>query len=178
MTRSITTRSTNPKIMDDNIKILDDAMASASTPPAEDVSYDNTDSGLTADDVQAALDEIADNVSEIILSGSNANGSWIKFADGTLICTKTITGAVTQPTDWTEWGSLYYFSTNGGSWAETFYSAPTVSASNVSDDAAFMIGSIKGVSTTGLTNVTIVRPTAPSVLSFGISVIAVGRWKA
>lgn len=58
MARSITTRSTNPKIMDDNIKILDDALAVASTPPAEDVTYDNTDSGLTADDVQDAIDEV------------------------------------------------------------------------------------------------------------------------
>lgn len=58
MARSITTRSTNPKIMDDNIKILDDALAIASAPPAEDVSYDNTDSGLTATDVQAAIDEM------------------------------------------------------------------------------------------------------------------------
>lgn len=58
MARSITTRSTNPKIMDDNIKILDDALASASAPEASDVSYDNTDSGLTADNVQAAIDTI------------------------------------------------------------------------------------------------------------------------
>ena len=62
MARSITTRSTNPKIMDDNIKILDDALAAASTPPAEDVSYDNTDSGRTADDVQAAIDELESNI--------------------------------------------------------------------------------------------------------------------
>ena len=65
MARSITTRSTNPKIMDDNIKILDDALASASTPPAEDVSYDNTDSGLTADDVQAAIDELKTGLDNI-----------------------------------------------------------------------------------------------------------------
>ena len=58
MARSITTRSTNPKIMDDNIKLLDDAIAAASTPEASDVSYDNTDSGLTADDVQDAIDEV------------------------------------------------------------------------------------------------------------------------
>ena len=62
MARSITTRSTNPKIMDDNIKILDDALASASTPEASDVSYDNTDSGLTATDVQAAIDELNNTV--------------------------------------------------------------------------------------------------------------------
>ena len=66
MARSITTRSTNPKIMDDNIKILDDALASASTPPAEDVSYDNTDSGLTADDIQGAIDEVSGTLNGIL----------------------------------------------------------------------------------------------------------------
>ena len=65
MARSITTRSTNPKIMDDNIKILDDALVSASTPPAEDVSYDNTDSGLTADDVQDAINELDENIKNL-----------------------------------------------------------------------------------------------------------------
>ena len=59
MARSITTRSTNPKIMDDNIKILDDALGNVS---AEGVPYDNTDSGLTADDVQGAIDELAPKV--------------------------------------------------------------------------------------------------------------------
>lgn len=58
MARSLTTRSTNPKIMDDNIKILDDNLGKASAPDAEDVVYDNTDSGLAADDVQSAIDEI------------------------------------------------------------------------------------------------------------------------
>ena len=72
MARSITTRSTNPKIMDGNIKILDDALASASTPPAENVSYDNTDSGLAADDVQGAIDEVVEKIdSSIIVSEVN-----------------------------------------------------------------------------------------------------------
>lgn len=62
MARSLTSRSTNPKIMDDNIKILDDALSAASTPSAEDVSYDNTDSGLTADDVQGAIDEVLEKI--------------------------------------------------------------------------------------------------------------------
>ena len=73
MARSITTRSTNPKIMDDNIKLLDDAIAAASTPEASDVSYDNTDSGLTADDVQNAIDEIAEALNdkvEVISDGT------------------------------------------------------------------------------------------------------------
>jgi len=69
MARSLTTRSTNPKIMDDNIKILDDNLGKASAPDAEDVVYDNTDSGLTADDVQAAIDEIVDQLNGQSVSG-------------------------------------------------------------------------------------------------------------
>lgn len=80
----ITIRSTNPKILDDNIakleKAIQDSDVSANPsgtaeetllstigidgkkydlgPSAENTSYDNTDSGLTADDVQSAIDEI------------------------------------------------------------------------------------------------------------------------
>ena len=162
----------NLAVLSEKVARLESAVKNSDD--ASEISYDNTESYLSASNVQAAIDELAG----IVSSGSNANGTWIKFADGTLICTKTINGAVMEPTDWTEWGSLYYFSTSGGLWAETFYSAPSVSASNISADAAFMVGSIKDVSTTGLSSITIVRPTAPSVLSFGISIIAVGRWKA
>lgn len=79
MARSITTRSTNPKIMDDNIKILDDALGGVSAPEASDVSYDNTDSGLTADDVQGAIDEINTVLgSHVTLLGNTAvtAGTW------------------------------------------------------------------------------------------------------
>ena len=63
MARSITTRSINPKIMDDNIKILDDALISASD--ADNISYDNTDSGLTANNVQAAIDEVQGEIDNL-----------------------------------------------------------------------------------------------------------------
>lgn len=80
----ITIRSTNPKIMADNILKLEESIKAAdvSANPsgeaeetlltsigidgkkynigasAENVTYDNTDSGLTADDVQDAIDEV------------------------------------------------------------------------------------------------------------------------
>lgn len=80
----ITIRSTNPKIMADNILKLEESIKAADVsanpsgtaedtllttigidgkkydlgPSAENTSYDNTDSGLTADDVQAAIDEL------------------------------------------------------------------------------------------------------------------------
>ena len=84
----ITIRSTNPKIMADNILKLEESIKAAdvSANPsgeaeetlltsigidgkkynigasAENVSYDNTDSGLTATDAQAAIDEIAGTI--------------------------------------------------------------------------------------------------------------------
>lgn len=38
---------------------VDDIVAAASSPDAEDITYDNSTSGLTATDVQAAIDEVA-----------------------------------------------------------------------------------------------------------------------
>lgn len=81
----ITIRSTNPKIMADNILKLEESIKAADVsanpsgtaedtllttigidgkkydlgPSAENTSYDNTDSGLTATDTQAAVDEVA-----------------------------------------------------------------------------------------------------------------------
>ena len=68
-----------------------------------EIPYDNTQSGLTATDVQDALDEvyspynILGTVSEdngvptgaVIERGSNANGQYTKFADGTMIAGRT-----------------------------------------------------------------------------------------
>ena len=91
----ITIRSTNPKIMADNILKLEESIKAADVsanpsgiaedtllttigidgkkydlgPSAENTSYDNTDSGLTATDTQAALDEIADQLAGQTVSG-------------------------------------------------------------------------------------------------------------
>ena len=81
MARSLTTRSTNPKIMDGNIKILDDNLGKASAPDAEDVVYDNTDSGLTADDVQAAIDEIVGFKSVNFTANENIDGTKIEAVE-------------------------------------------------------------------------------------------------
>lgn len=87
----ITIRSTNVKILDDNIAKLEKAIKAGDVeanpsgtaeetllssigidgkkyelgPSAENTSYDNTDSGLTADDVQGAIDEIQESIDDI-----------------------------------------------------------------------------------------------------------------
>ena len=87
----ITIRSTNPKIMADNILRLEESIKAADVsanpsgtaedtllstigidgkkyelgPSAENTSYDNTDSGLTATNTQAAIDEINETLSDV-----------------------------------------------------------------------------------------------------------------
>ena len=87
----ITIRSTNVKILDDNIAKLEKAIQAGDVsanpsgtaeetllstigidgkkyelgPSAENTSYDNTDSGLTATDTQAAIDEVNTNLGNL-----------------------------------------------------------------------------------------------------------------
>lgn len=66
--------------------------SSASRPiPAEIIAYDNTDSGLTAENVQAAIDEIADAIDDIVempaLPADSADGTYVlkaTAADGVI----------------------------------------------------------------------------------------------
>lgn len=105
MARSITTRSINPKIMDDNIKILDDALAAASTPPAENVSYDNTNSGLTAENVQAAIDELAGTT---VLATSTGSKTHAEHIEALKAVWDTLSDAQKIKCKITRGGTIYY----------------------------------------------------------------------
>lgn len=54
--KGLTIRSTNPAILSEQIFQLQKMIKSSDE--AKEIAYDNTDSGLTADDVQEAIDEI------------------------------------------------------------------------------------------------------------------------
>lgn len=62
----ITISSTNPKIMADNIKKLEKAIKGADD--ASEISYDNTESHLTASNVQAAIDEVVTEIGSLAAS--------------------------------------------------------------------------------------------------------------
>ena len=59
----ITISSTNPKIMADNIKKLEKAIKGSDD--ASGISYDNTESHLTATNAQAAIDEVVSLIGSI-----------------------------------------------------------------------------------------------------------------
>ena len=111
----------------------------------------------------------------IVESGSNDNGSWIKYSDGTMICTKTISTItpITSP-----WGALYE---SGdvilGQFPQAFISNPRVSVTNNSSAGA-LIEAVMDVTTTSAGKCWLCRGTSrDSQLPYVLDIIAIGRWK-
>ena len=167
-------------------------------PTASDVSYDNTSSRLSATNVQDAIDEVVtdipDNASmlpisandstdtktyidNVVTSGSNANGNYIKYADGTMICTKTTEFSVAT-SEWQAWGSCYETALKDcGVWAMNFISSPVVSATQTG--GAAWLEYFYDTDNTNVGKTRFVRPTAPGSTSiYKINIIGIGRWKA
>lgn len=107
-------------------------------------------------------------------SGSNANGSYIKYADGTLICTKHVSGTTTCNTSW---GSLYETPIiDLGSFAMNFIAVPYVLITNNMNMGAFNEG-VKEVTTSSYGKTWIARAGSVDAIDYGIDCIAIGRWK-
>ncbi len=114
------------------------------------------------------------NKGYIVESGSNNNGSYIKFSDGTMICYK-ITDVITMNID-VAWGSLYEGSVDIGQFPAIFIETPAIS---VSPFGSGMLVEQAGANATksswGL--VTAVRPTAVQNVQARFYLIAIGKWK-
>lgn len=110
-------------------------------------------------------------------TGSNTNGSWIKFADGTMICSKKVSGTINISTGW---GNGY---TSGdislGSWAETFTSTPEIQITGQRGTGGmnFWLGAEQDVSTTSAGKIVLLRFTSASNVNYILHITAIGRWK-
>lgn len=118
-----------------------------------------------------------DYIDSVVESGSNANGNYIKYADGTMICTKSEAIEILQ-SQWVAWGTMQNVGgVSVGSWAETFYSTPIVNAT-ISGDSAWL-EKITNFTTTSCGTVGFVRPNNPGrTTNFNVQIVAIGRWKA
>lgn len=117
-------------------------------------------------------------INGIVDSGSNANGDYVKYLDGTMICYKTISGRIDVNT---AWGSLYMSSEIAlGNYAEPFISKPTVNVAidNISGTQTMLSGGTTSPSseTTG-PNVCLIRPNSRTDLAYRLGMIAIGKWK-
>lgn len=114
-----------------------------------------------------------------IESGSNENGSWIKFDDGTMICRGT--KALLIDID-TLWGETLYIGnyTDEIIFPHKFIATPDlVYNCNPSTTTGFFCGSFEGITmtTTGFSGVTLIRPNSRTNVNAKINFIAIGRWK-
>lgn len=113
-------------------------------------------------------------INSIIESGSNENGNWIKYADGTMICWKEY--AFTTLSFTTTWGSVYESAIqNFGATPQTFISTPTIFANN-GNGAHAAIEGINNTSTTSFGAAQLYRPVSGTATGT-INLLAIGKWK-
>ena len=121
----------------------------------------------TATDVQAN----ADAISSIIESGTG----YIRYSDGTQICYGRLseTGSIT-----TSYASWYSYDLNGSNFAKPFVSTPTLTLSSAyTSDYIYCMPYGVLYSTTGISNIRVLRPTTSGSGVIPVNYIAIGRWK-
>lgn len=112
-------------------------------------------------------------ISNIIESGSNSNGKWIKYSDGTMFCWMRAEKTV----DYQASGALYVGYLTGIVFPQTFTSeyTPMCFAQNNGLNE-IITGQIEGVSATGITRVQCWK-TIPASTYTILTVLAIGKWK-
>ena len=110
----------------------------------------------------------------IVESGSNDNGSWIKFSDGTMICYKS-TGEISMNIT-TPWGSLYEGNVSLGNFPAEFIETPTISVTPFGSGMLIEQGGIDA-SETSWGNATCVRPNSVENVKARFHLMAIGKWK-
>lgn len=135
-----------------------------------DVSGDTLPIGAITEFDGNTIPEGYEEVAE--MSGSNDNGSWIKYADGTMICYGIFTGTLTTAA----WGTIADGNLSGTfTFPQSFINVPIITAVDCSG-YSFMITQI--ISTqTGVSKITLARSNAVSNVNVSVSYIAIGRWK-
>ena len=115
------------------------------------------------------------NGSPVVGYGSNSNGEWIRFYDGTQICTKTFRQVCESfPT----WGNVFESYRFGmGNWAISFTSKPKISCQAVQSEFACWVENCTGVSSSSCGSLALGRATNALNVTAEIDIIAIGRWK-
>ena len=124
-----------------------------------------------------------DYINGIIESGSNENGNWIKYSDGTMICTATKLFENVSVTN--SWGNLYETpELLLGNFPQPFISTPegincimiTNSNSSGKGSGGF-VEYIVQTTNTSWGKTAIAKPVSSANSKIGLSLIAIGKWK-
>lgn len=113
-------------------------------------------------------------VNGIVEKGSNENGTYIKFKNGIMICTKNVTSSVAMTTLWE--GSWYEGNQSLGDFAQEFLNVPEVSTTNLSSSGALVECFATAPTSTSAGVITYCR-SGSTTRTIKTSVIAIGTWK-
>ena len=143
--------------------------------------YTGSTSGKNKDDGSKKLateEYVDDSVNGIVESGSNNYGNWIKFKDGTMICTRTITVTIDCTNSW---GSLYYGENyDKFNFAQSFIEPPILNLQyNATGSLSFIPIAYSEIviDKDGFKKIEIARPTSATGVSVKVYFIAIGKWK-
>lgn len=119
--------------------------------------------------------QVAKAENAIIESGSNTNGSYVKFGDGTMICWAT---SYTSLAVNTAKGAVYQSADIGWTYPAAFYAAPSVNTQVMATSSLGVFwNSTKAIYSSNVINV-IVSSASFAAFSQSHSRFAIGRWKA
>ena len=157
------------------------------TTPINTTNLNNIENGISANDISIgnlsdlttpATDTLVGAINSVVESGSNSNGSWIKYADGTMICTRSIEKQLPCTATW---GSLFYgFDSDVYNFAQEFITPPLLYLFAYQRlDSSFWLSNYYNtiITTTGFYNFAIMRPTSADNVAYTLNVLAIGRWK-
>ena len=125
---------------------------------------------IMQDNIEKAIDNA---VGKIIESGSNSNGEYIKFSDGTMICRKYINFGKKAIT--TTWGSFYESEKMTiGNYPEPFIEIPQIFIMPL--NTFFIEKESSSISKTSWGDFYATRP-ASATMYIPVDCFAIGKWK-
>lgn len=119
-----------------------------------------------------------DSVGQIVESGSNANGNYVRFADGTQICSGSYSSSIANDDTYTRGGLTLYRQDKSWTFPSLFISTPAVMCSaqqNIFSEG--LMFNISPLSSSSCVIRIISMSSFASYANLSTHVLAIGRWK-
>lgn len=142
----------------------------------EKINFINNQTPASATTMNTFQNNIENAINSVIESGSNTNGNYIKYADGTMICFQP---KVFSVSDYEQWGVFYRkVLSNPFTFPVPFTTFPTVTFSGRNTSSAQLVNIIDGavIDQNGVNSIQLFRPNSSSGETI-INYIAIGKWK-
>ena len=128
---------------------------------------------LRSENIEYNNDTLKNTLDKIVESETNTNGTYIKYADGTMICYNTVSHENVSITS--TWGSFYESALLSlGDYAKPFTSVPTLVLTSHLPNFIEKYGNDSKTSPGGFYAC---KPKSTSSENVRVSYIAIGKWK-